>query len=207
MSGPVTVSVITVTFNALEFIAHYLDSVFAITPTGFSLEVLVVDNGSTDGTLALLESEYAGVRLLKNDQNNYARALNLGITAATGDFIVISNNDATVDSGWVQGFLQVIQPDERIGAVQSKILFSESKRINSVGVEEVEHFYYRDIGFEEEDSDRYCKPVERKYVTGGSVMFRRGCLEDVGPWDESFIMFMEDVEYSARCRDNGWKLW
>ena len=207
MSNPVRVSVITVTYNALEFIALYLDSVLAITPTGFSLEVLVVDNGSTDGTLALLESEYAGVRLLKNDQNNYARALNLGIAATTGDFIVVSNNDATVDPGWVHGLLRVFETDKRIGAVQSKIFFSDGRLINSVGVEEVEHFYFRDIGFEEEDSDRYGKSVERNYVTGGSVMFRRECLEEVGSWDESFIMFMEDVDYSVRCRDNGWKLW
>ena len=206
MTSPVRVSVITVTYNASDFIAHYLKSVFAITSTDFSLEVVVVDNGSTDGTLALLESEYAGVRLVKNDQNNYARALNLGIAATTADFIVISNNDATVDLGWIDGFLQVFETDEKIGAVQSKIFFSDGQLINSVGVEEVEHFYFRDIGFEEEDSDRYSKPVERKYVTGGSVMFRRQCLEEVGPWDESFIMFMEDVDYSVRCRDNGWKL-
>ncbi len=101
----------------------------------------------------------------------------------------------------------MFQIDERIGAVQSKIYFAGNNKINSVGVEEIEHFYFRDIGFDDDDSVRYAQPAEREYVTGGSVMFRRECLEDVGAWDEEFIMFMEDVDYSARCRKAGWKLW
>ena len=57
------------------------------------------------------------------------------------------------------------------------------------------------------DSRHYAKPEQRNYVTGGSVMFRRACLEDVGDWDERFIMYLEDIDYSQRCRQRGWKLW
>ena len=81
------------------------------------------------------------------------------------------------------------------------------EKLNSVGVEEVEHYYFADIGFEEEDSTDYAEPARRDFVTGGSVMFRRECLDDVGPWDEDFIMFMEDVDYSLRCRKKEWQLW
>jgi len=200
-------SVLTVTYNAREFLEGYMESLLAADRSEIELEIVVVDNGSTDGTVDFVRDRYPDTRLLQNDQNNYARALNLGIAASRGEFVVISNNDATVHPQWLQGFLEVFRADERIGAAQSRIYFTENNLINSVGVEEVDHFYFRDIGFEEEDSERYDTAVERKYVTGGSVMFRRECLEDVGEWDEEFIMFMEDVDYSVRCREKGWKLW
>ncbi|NQX89790.1 MAG: glycosyltransferase family 2 protein, partial [Halioglobus sp.] len=203
----VRITVLSVTYNAREFLQAYLDSLNSVDRSGLEVEVLIVDNGSTDGTIEFLELSHPTIKLLRNEENNYARALNLGISASQGDFVVIANNDATVHRDWLQGFLEVFQKDERIGAVQSRIYFTENNLINSVGVEEVEHFYFRDIGFEEEDSERYDTAVERKYVTGGSVMFRRACLEDVGEWDEEFIMFMEDVDYSFRCREKGGKLW
>lgn len=207
MTTPVCISVLTVTYNAREFLESYIESLLATNQAGLEVEIIVVDNGSTDGTLEFLGERYPDITALQNDENNYARALNVGIARSRGEFVVISNNDATVDPEWLQGFLEVMQKDDRIGAVQSRIYFAENNLINSVGVEEVEHFYFRDIGFEEEDSERYDAAVERKYVTGGSVMFRRACLENVGEWDEEFIMFMEDVDYSFRCREKGWKLW
>ena len=90
---------------------------------GIELEVIVVDNGSSDGTQSLVRDKFAEFILLENDENNYARALNLGISRASGDYIVITNNDATVDSRWLWGFLEVLQLDEGIGAAQSKIFF------------------------------------------------------------------------------------
>jgi GT2 family glycosyltransferase len=207
MTTPVRISVLTVTYNARDFLESYVESLLATNQAGLEVDIVVVDNGSTDGTMEFLQEHHPAIRVLRNDENNYARALNLGIARSEGEYVVISNNDATVHPEWLQGFLEVFQQDDRIGAVQSRIYFAESNLINSVGVEEVEHFYFRDIGFEEEDSERYNTAVERRYVTGGSVMFRRACLEDVGEWDEEFIMFMEDVDYSYRCRENGWKLW
>ncbi|MDZ7784845.1 MAG: glycosyltransferase [Halioglobus sp.] len=207
MSEPVSVSVLTVTYNPGEFLEKFLGSVSAVDRQGIDLEVIVVDNGSTDGSLSWLRDNHPDIELLINDENNYARALNRGIARSRGEFVVISNNDATVDEGWLQGFLTVFGRDETIGAVQSKILFAGSNILNSVGVEEIEEFYFTDIGWEKEDSRRYAKAARREYVSGGSVMFRRACLEDVGPWDETFIMYMEDIDYSLRCRERGWEVW
>ncbi|MCB1705983.1 MAG: glycosyltransferase [Halioglobus sp.] len=207
MSNTVSITAVTVTFNGMAFLEGFLNSLFATDQQGIHLEVILVDNGSTDGTVQWVRENFPQVRVIENDENNYAKALNVAIANSASDFVAITNNDATVHPDWLQGFLTVFRRDDKIGAVQSKILFSDSNRINSVGVQEVEHFYFGDIGFDLEDSSRYSKPKEREYVTGGSVMFRRTCLEDVGPWDEEFIMFMEDVDYSARCRAKGWKLW
>jgi GT2 family glycosyltransferase len=207
MSDTPRITVMTVTFNGMAFLESFFQSLLAVDRRDVDLDILLIDNGSTDGTVDWARENYPQVRVLENDENNYARALNLGIANSEGEYVVITNNDATVHSGWLMGFLDVFRQNDKIGAVQSKIYFSETDRINSVGVQEVEHFYFSDIGFDSEDSPRYSKPREREYVTGGSVMFRRACLEDVGPWDEDFIMFMEDVDYSTRCREKGWKLW
>jgi len=201
------ISVLTVTFNGKDFLQDFFTSLLATNQQGLELEIIVVDNGSTDGSVAWVRERYPQVKVFENDENNYARALNLGINQSQGEYVVVSNNDATVHPNWLQGFLDVFRLDEKIGAVQSKIYFANKDKINSVGVEEIEHFYFRDIGFGRDDSDIYAKAIQREYVTGGSVMFRRECLDDVGAWDEEFIMFMEDVDYSARCRKIGWQLW
>lgn len=207
MTKTPSITVITVTFNGKPFLEDFFTSLLATNQLGLELEIVMVDNGSSDDSVEWVRGQYPQITVLENDRNNYARALNLGIANSEGDYVVITNNDATVHPGWLQGFLDVFQSDDKIGAVQSKIFFAAKNKINSVGVEEIEHFYFKDIAFDEEDSVRYAQPAQRKYVTGGSVMFRRDCLEDVGPWDEEFIMFMEDVDYSARCRQKGWKLW
>lgn len=206
MNSP-KITILTVTFNAKMFIQDFFDSICIANQDGLEVEIIMIDNGSSDDSVRLVRQKYPQIRVLENDENNYARALNLGIAASQGDYVVIANNDATVDSAWLQGFIEVFQLDENIGAVQSKILFSKSQKINSVGVEEVGQFYFRDIGFDASDAAVYSKPAEREYISGGSTMFRRQCLEDIGNWDEDFIMFVEDIDYSIRCREKGWKLW
>jgi len=201
------VTVITVTYNSKSFLQEYFESVFAADRSGLDLEVIVVDNGSSDGSAAWIREHYPSIRVVENDRNNYARALNLAIRESTGDFVVISNNDAKVRFGWLVALVFAAKSDARIGAVQSKILFSDGLKINSVGVTEIEQFYFKDIGFDEWDNGQYDQPRQVDYVTGGSLLLKRECLEDVGLWDEDFIMFMEDVDYSLRCRAKGWQLW
>ncbi|MBI4689735.1 MAG: glycosyltransferase, partial [Nitrospirae bacterium] len=170
------------------------------------VEILMVDNLSQDGSVSFVRERFSDVKVFENDINNYTKAINLGIKNSNGDFIALLNNDTTVDREWLTGLLKVMDGDKKIGAVQSKILFSDGDKINSTGGEEIEDFYFRDIGFGERDKGQYNKVKEIDYFSGGSVMFRRECLEDVGVFDEDFIMFFEDIDYSIRCRAKGWKL-
>lgn len=117
------VTVITVTFNGKHFLEDFISSLLATDQTGIEVEILVVDNGSMDGSVDWIRSNHPQIKVLENDENNYARALNLGIASSQGEYVVVTNNDATVHPNWLQGFIEVFHNDESIGAVQSKIYF------------------------------------------------------------------------------------
>lgn len=201
-----TFSIIIVNRNGKEFLKICLQSLREIDRNGCSVEVIVVDNLSQDGSIELVENHYPEVMVLKNDINSYVKAVNLGIKHSTGDYIVSLNNDTIVEKNWLMGLYKVIKSDKNIGIVQSKIIFFDRETINSVGVEEIEDFYFRDKGFGEKDVGQYEEIKELEYFTGGSAMIRRECFQEIGDFDEDFIMFFEDIDYSLRCRSKGWKI-
>lgn len=199
-------SVIVVNYNALKYLAPCFESLSRIDKNGYPLEIIMVDNLSQDGSVLAIRDKYPEIKIIENDVNNYTKALNLGIRSSIGDYVAILNPDTIVEKNWFTGILDIMSTDDRIGAVQSKILFSGKNAINSAGVEEVEDFYFRDIGFDEKDTGQYDKSREINFFSGGSVFFKRDCLVDVGGFDEDFVMYMEDVDYSIRCRDRGWRI-
>jgi GT2 family glycosyltransferase len=201
-----TVSVIVVNYNGIELLEACFESLCHMNTSSSMLELIMVDNLSTDNSVNFIKERYPQVKIIRNDVNNFARALNIGVENTIGKYIAFLNNDTVVDKEWINGLLKVIKHEERIGAVQSKILFFDRKTVNSVGVEEVEDFYFRDIGFGEKDSEQYAKEMERNYISGGAVLYSRQCLAEVGQFDEDYVMFFEDIDYSIRCRDKGWKL-
>lgn len=201
------VSIIVVNYNGIKYLDPCFNSIAELDTNSFEfVEIIMVDNLSDDGSVDFVKDKYPYIRIIQNNVNSYAKALNWGISESKGDYIAILNNDMTVEKNWLKGLVDVIKKDRLIGAVQSKILFSDGKTINSVGVEEVEDFYFRDIGFGKPDAFEAYEEEEREYITGGSVLLRRECLQSVGPFDEDFIMYMEDMDYSIRCRDKGWKI-
>lgn len=201
-----TVSVVVVNYNGIELIKACFESLCDMNTDSSTLELIMVDNLSTDNSVNFIKERYPQVKIIKNDVNNFTKALNIGVENAIGEYIAFLNNDTVVDKEWINGLLKVIKHEERIGAVQSKILFFDRKTVNSAGGEEVEDFYFRDIGFGEKDSGQYAKEIERKYISGGAVLYSRQCLAEVGQFDEDYVMFFEDIDYSIRCRDKGWKL-
>jgi len=200
------VSVIIVNYNGMKYLEPCFNSLFKVGKDNFSLEVVMVDNLSKDGSINFVKEKFPEIKIIENDINNFAKAINLGIENSKGEYIALLNNDTTVEKNWLKGLIEVMNQDEKIGAVQSKILFSDGETINSVGGEEIEDFYFRDIGFGKRDVGQYEEVKEREYVTGGSVLLKRVCLENVGVFDEDFVFYFEDVDYSIRCRDKGWKL-
>ena len=201
-----TVDIVIVNYNGKQHLGNCLDSLAAMEKGCLSISITLVDNLSKDHSVTFIKENYPSVKVIENTENSYAKALNLAIESSDSDYVALLNNDTSVDSAWLTALVDLIENDDSIGVVQSMILFSDKKTVNSAGVEEVEDYYFRDIGFNEKDSRKYNTAKELDYFSGGSVLFRRQCLESVGPFDEDFIMYCEDVEYSIRCRKNGWKI-
>jgi O-antigen biosynthesis protein len=201
-----TVSVVVVNYNGIELLKACFESLCHMNTDSSMLELIMVDNLSTDNSVNFIKEQYPQVKIIKNDVNSFTKALNIGVENTTGEYIAFLNNDMVVDKEWIDGLLKVFRHEEGIGGVQSKILFFDRETVNSVGGEEVEDFYFRDIGFGEKDSGQYAKEMERTYISGGAVLYSRQCLAEVGQFDEDYVMFFEDIDYSIRCRDKGWKL-
>jgi GT2 family glycosyltransferase len=201
------VTVIVVNYNGKQYLESCFDSLLNMDRSNISLDIVMVDNLSDDDSVRYVKDRFPEIKVVENDLNNFARALNLGIRNASGEYIAFLNNDVRVEKNWLKGLLEIMLREEKIGAVQSKLLFSEGGAINSTGVEELDDFYFRDIGFREEDTGQYEEIRERDYFTGGSVLLRKSCLDSVGEIDEDFIMFFEDIDFSIRLRKAGWKIW
>lgn len=199
----VSCSIIIVNFNGRRLLKRCLDSLKQQSYRGGPVEILVVDNGSRDGSVEFVHRQYPYVAVLVNSENNYAKSLNLGISRSSGEFIAFLNNDVVVEEGWLAGLVELLKSDERIGCVGGKVLLMDG-RINSVGIEQIEDFYFRDRGLGEEDRGQYDRVEPVDAITGGAVLWRRACLEDIGSVDEDYMMYLEDGDLAFRCKEKGW---
>ncbi|MFA5276526.1 MAG: glycosyltransferase, partial [Candidatus Omnitrophota bacterium] len=203
---PPFVSIIIVNYNGKHLLGECLDSLLLLDYPKKQLEIIMVDNGSTDGSMELMKKNYPQVRVMKNKSNNYCQANNQAIRKARGEFLVLLNNDTKVEPDWLAAMVKVIVSNKKIGAVGSKIL-SLDGRIQSAGHAEFPYHYWGDKGFLEEDKGQYDLVREVKSVSNCSAMYRKAALRATGLFDEDFNMYMEDVDMAYRLRKNGWKIY
>lgn len=199
-------SAIIVNYNGKKLIDACLQSFLALDYPEHRLEIVVVDNGSTDGSDTHVETSYPRVRLVRSRVNNFGAALNQGVYLAQGSYVGFVNNDVVVDSAWLRELVRFLEQDRTAGCAGGKILFRNG-RINSVGHKPLADFYWEDLGFNEKDKGQYDALREVEGLCWAAVLFRKECLDDVGPVDEDFVLYCEDVDMSKRCRDRGWKIW
>lgn len=200
------VSIIAVNYDGNDYLEDFCNSILNTNMDDFACEIIIVDNLSKDDSVNFLEANYTKIKVIENNIKNYAKAINLGIKNAKGQYIAILNSNTVVEKNWLKGLMDIIDQDEKIGVVQSKMLFSDEEMIKSAGVEEIEDFYFSDIGFGERDVSKYNEIRELDYFDGDSILLKRKCVDEVGMFDEDFLMYMEDVDYSIRCKDLGWKI-
>ena len=200
-------SVIIVNFNGRQFLDHCLDAVLN-QQLAEPFEVLLVDNGSTDDSLALTRAGYPSVRVIEAGRNlGFAGGNNLGIRAARGRHIVLLNNDTRVRPGWLRALVDAAEANPTAGAIGAKLLFLDPPdTIQNAGSLLLSDGSGADRGFREPDRGQYDKPEEVFGACGASVLYRREMLEDVGSFDETFFMYYEDTDLNWRMRLRGWKV-
>lgn len=199
------VSVIVVNWNGLRHLQGCLPTIFAQTFADF--EVILVDNGSTDGSTEWVKEHFPQVRLICNTQNlGFAKGNNQAIRAADAEFIATLNNDTRVDPGWLAAMVEVAESEPTVGMVASKMLFlDQPNMINSTGIalDPVGIAWDRLGGELDNPDDRL--PVEVFGPCAGAALYRRSMLDQIGLFDEDFFAYQEDVDLAWRARLVGWR--
>jgi len=203
----VLLSVVLVNWNSRDDLAACLDSLRA--QTHRDLEIILVDNGSTDGSVELVRERYAEVLLLAEVDNlGFAEGCNRGIARATGEWVALLNNDAVADPGWAAAMVEAAQTaPARCGMLQSVMFFLDRPdTINSLGlfltrtggaIDRCEHEAKRAVA----DEEIFCP-------TGGAAAYRRTMLDEVrlptGWLDRDYFMYSEDFDLGWRAQLAGW---
>lgn len=198
-------SIIVVNWNGIGFIRDCLQS--ARRQTYAPVELIVVDNGSTDGSREWLRANAAGsYRLIEFDVNTgFGRGVNAGIRASSGEFIALLNSDAIADERWLEYIVQAAS-DPDTGMVASKILFHDRRDV----IDKAGHLLYPDglnrgRGAGETDVGQYDSGGETLFPDGCAALYRRQMLDDIGLFDEQFFAYGDDAELGLRGRWRGWR--
>jgi GT2 family glycosyltransferase len=199
-------SVIVLNWNGEALIAECVDSLLA--QTYLRLEILVVDNASTDRSVSLIRERYGEkVRLIVNPENlGFAAGNNVGIAAARGAYVLLINNDAVADPGWVEALVREAEADPRVGMCASKILtYDDPRVIDSAGLLLSRDGLGRGRGRLQHDVGAFDTPEDALLPSGCAALYRRAMLDEIGLFDEAFFMYCEDLDLGLRGRLAGWR--
>lgn len=201
------ISIIIANWNGKVLLEACLKSIFAQNCDDY--EVIVVDNGSTDKSVAYIEKNCPKVRLIKNPENTgFARANNQGILAAKGKFILTLNNDTCLDADFLSVLLKAVKnSDNKVGMWGVKILSMRDKRvIDSVGgLLLYPDGLARGRGRLELDDGQY-DDIDRILMPSAcAALYRRRMLDETGLFDEDFFAYCEDTDLGLRARIMGWQ--
>jgi len=199
------VSVIVLNWNGREYLESCLPALLA--QTYANLEIIVVDNGSTDGSRQLVRESFPGLRLIESPVNlGFAAGNNLGLRAARGSLVALLNNDAFPEPDWLQNLVTVMESSPRIGSCASRmVLDADPGRIDSAGIEiDLAGFAWDRLGGRSVEASE-SSPTEVFGACAGAALYRRVMLDDVGILDEGFFAYLEDVDLAWRGQWAGWQ--
>ena len=170
-------------------------------------EIILVDNGSDDGSVDFVAERFPEVRIIENGENlGFAAGNNVAIRVARGDYIVTLNNDTRAEPDWLEELVKVAETDPKIGMCASKMLFYyHTGVLNSTGIGlDIAGIAWDRRGGERDDGLER-EPVEVFGPCAGAALYRREMLDEVGLFDEDFFVYHEDVDLAWRARSRGWR--
>jgi GT2 family glycosyltransferase len=174
---------------------------------GGEVEVILVDDASTDDSVTFVQAHYPEVRIVRMARNSgLAAGCNAGARVASGDLLVMLNNDTEVEPGWLAALVAAAAAHPRAGAIASKmLLFDRRDTLHSAGDLMGADGIPRNRGVWEVDRGQYDDAPEIFGGCGGAVAYRRAAWEQAGGFDERLFMYLEDVDLAWRLRLLGWE--
>ena len=213
-------SVIIVSFNVKSYLRQCLHSVLESTLID-NIEVIVIDNHSFDDSCDLVENEFPQVKLIKNSKNfGFSVAVNQGIEMSTGDYLCFLNPDTLIQDDTFSKLISSLKKDTDVGCIGPKILNSDGTLQKSckrsfptpmvalpkvLGLSRIfpksKFFGKYNLSYLDEN-----KPHIVDAISGSFMLFPKKVISEVGPLDETFFMFGEDLDYAFRVQQKGYKI-
>jgi len=208
------------TLNSRDFLRECLNSIREYPPKG-RYEILVADNGSDDGTPAMLQEEFPEVKVILNEKNlGFTKPSNQMLQLAKGEFLLLLNPDTQLTEDCFNPQLDFLKAHPDVGVSIPKVLNADgsfqkqSRRGEATPMEVIGYFFRLGKLFPKSKTlNGYLlswlpenEIAEVKAVSGSCMFIRRQAWEDVGDFDEQFFAYQEDSDYCKRAREKGWKV-
>lgn len=199
------VAVVILNWNGRQYLEPCLRSVFAQEFQDFA--VILVDNGSADGSVDFVRERFPRVHLIENSENRgFAAANNQAIRASTSEFVATLNNDTEVDSGWLGALVHAMDGKPRVGMCASKMLLAHREGIiDSVGIAVDKAGIAWNMGGGSIDSPDDTAPKAVFGPCAGAALYRRSMLDEIGLFDEDYFAYLEDVDLAWRAQWAAWQ--
>ena len=199
-------SIIVLTWNGRHNLEHSLPALYP--QLGPNDRLVVVDNGSTDGSVAWVSAHYPAVHIIRNETNHgFAAAVNQGIRATDSRFVILLNDDTIVSPGWLEALLAAAESDAGVGMCACAMLQArDPTRFDAAGIEvDRAGIAWNRWHGEPVDAHPTAAPQEVFGPCGGAALYRRQMLDEIGLFDEDFFAYYEDVDLAWRARQAGWR--
>ena len=211
----VDLSVTIVNWNTKEDLLHCLGSILK-RETSVQREIIVVDNGSQDGSGAEVKRVFSDVTLIENDRNlGFARAANQGLQKSSGRYILLLNPDTHIKNAAIERLMLFLDARPDVGIAGAQLLNADGTKQNSIanfpslGTELLNKSLLRWLfpkKFPGKERN-YSEPIEVDSVIGACMLVRRDAIEKVGLLDEDYFLFLEETDWCYRIRKTGWKIY
>lgn len=202
------ITIVIPNFNGKEYLSECLVSLEteAQDPQTPEFTVLVVDNGSTDGSVSVLTEQWPEVQKIFLPENTgFCHAVNVGIRAAETPYVILLNNDTKVKTGFINSLYQAICRNEKIFSVSARMLmWDKPELIDDAGDRYcvLGWAYSRGKG---KAADVFDQPAEIFSACGGAAIYRRSVFEEIGLFDEAHFAYLEDLDIGYRARIYGYE--
>ncbi|AJA47778.1 putative glycosyltransferase [Clostridium pasteurianum DSM 525 = ATCC 6013] len=202
-----SVSFIIVNYNGIQHLKECFDTIKKLDYPKEKIECIMVDNGSSDGSVQFIEENYSYVKIIKNDSNEgFAKPNNDAAKIATGDYLALINNDMRIDKDWLNAMFKTLDEasgDESYACVGSKIINWNGTKLDFAGgsINFAGYGYQFDYGMDVKEAElKYSEDRDILFACGGALLIDRNVFLKVGGFDEDYFAYYEDV-------DLGWRLW
>ncbi|MCL4294788.1 MAG: glycosyltransferase family 2 protein [Anaerolineae bacterium] len=207
-----TISIIILTWNQCSLTLDCLASLADLNYPADRLQIIVVDNGSVDGTALAIRERYPSVSVLENGKNlGFAEGNNIGIRYAlqsNTEYLMLLNNDTTIDPSMLNELLEVIEQDPTVGIVGPKMLYFEQPNIIWCAGNRIDWWLGSSIRLQAEQPDLSLdeQPQEVDFITACAICLRRSVVEQIGLLDLRFFIYYEETDWCIRARTAGWRI-